>query len=292
MILRRILKLAVLCLAGFVLAGCASLESIPNPFKGITIPFSTAPAPENDLLVISDGIGVHVSAPKRLDDRLGEPLAEAISDALLKRNIPAFTGPQDASGYALAGRARPESTARTEYDIHDIRWFLFGPDGKQVAEFESIIDSSEQSRSLAADDLATEIAALLQDSEASITPVTPPKAKIYLRPVKGLNKQGRVALSHAFNRLIQSSGGEIVSNEGLATVAVESVFKVSPPRNGKQRVKISWIAYGTAGEELGRVNQANDVPEGRLDKPLGALAYAIATGGVQGVASILDRHNR
>jgi len=286
------LHFGLLVLATLVLSSCGTLESIPNPFKGISIPFSTAPAPQNELLRIPDGIGVHVSAPKRLDDHLGEPLAEAISDALLKRNIPAFTGPQESAGYALAGRTRPDSTTRSGEGIHDIRWFLFGPNGTQVAEFESVIDASGQTLQMAADDLATEIALLLQDSDASIAPVAPPKARVYLRPVTGVNKAGAKALDHAFKRLIQSSGGIMAGSEAEATVIVESRFKVSPPRRDKQRVRVSWIAYGPKGGEMGRINQVNDVPKGRLDKPWGALAYAIASGGVEGVGRILDSHNR
>ncbi len=285
-------RFGFLVVATLSLTGCETLGSIPNPFKGISIPFSTAPAPQNELLRISDGIGVHVSAPKRLDDHLGEPLAEAISDALLKRNIPAFTGPQESAGYALAGRARPDSTTRSGEGIHDIRWFLFGPDGTQIAEFESVLDSSDQTRQMAADDLATEVALLLQDSDASIAPVAPPKARIYLRPVSGVNKDGAQALERAFKRLIESSGGVMAGSEAEATMIVESRFKVSAPRGDKQRVRVSWIAYGPKGGEMGQINQVNDIPKGRLDKPWGALAYAIASGGVEGVGRILDSHNR
>jgi len=288
-----ILPIVLATLLSLLLPGCATLESLPNPFKGISFPFrSLGPPSDSELLKINDGVGIHVSAPKRLDTSLGGPLAEAVSDALLKRNIPAFTGPHESSGYALAGRARPDSTTRSGAGIHDVRWFLFGSNGRQIAEFESILDSSKQSRDLAAADLATEIAAILQDSDASITPVKPPKARIYLRPVKGASKAGAKALTRAFNRLIESSGGDLANTEAGATVAVESTVKISPPKNGQQRVKISWAAYGSDGRELGRISQANNVPAGRLDEPWGSLAYAIASGGVEGVARILDRHSK
>ena len=76
------------------------------------------------------------------------------------------------------------------------------------------------------------------------------------------------------------------SAEG-AGYALEAEVAVTPPARGVQRVEIQWIVSRRDGEELGRVAQLNEVPNGRLNRFWGDIAYAAAEEAADGVRTVV-----
>ena len=52
---------------------------------------------------------------------------------------------------------------------------------------------------------------------------------------------------------------------------------------------VDWSVIDPDGEEIGSINQANNIPAGALDGPWGDIAFAIATGATEGIVALLDR---
>jgi len=75
--------------------------------------------------------------------------------------------------------------------------------------------------------------------------------------------------------------------QAKAAFVLKGRVEMSPPREGKQQVKVRWILAGADGRELGQVSQENAVPAGSLDGSWGDVAYAVATAAAPGIADLL-----
>jgi hypothetical protein len=83
--------------------------------------------------------------------------------------------------------------------------------------------------------------------------------------------------------------GVAVGEDGTADYRLVGDVALGPADGATQRLALVWRVLDAAGEEVGRLDQANDIPAGSLDGAWGEIAFLIADGIASGVASILER---
>ncbi len=61
------------------------------------------------------------------------------------------------------------------------------------------------------------------------------------------------------------------------------------PRNGHQKVSITWALLQPDGQQLGVVTQENAVPQGSLDGRWGEIANAVARAAAPGILALIEK---
>lgn len=101
---------------------------------------------------------------------------------------------------------------------------------------------------------------------------------------------GSAALADALTRLFRQNGVQIVDRPRPDRLRVRGAVEVLPGEaSNTQQVSIVWEVLDADGASLGKVNQANVIPRGLLDRPWGDTALLIAEGAAAGVGEILIR---
>jgi len=101
---------------------------------------------------------------------------------------------------------------------------------------------------------------------------------------------GRAALADALTRLFRQNGVQIADRPRPDRLRVRGAVEVLPGEaSDTQQVSIVWEVLDADGASLGKVNQANVIPRGLLDRPWGDTALLIAEGAAAGVGEILIR---
>ena len=119
---------------------------------------------------------------------------------------------------------------------------------------------------------------------ASLT-AGPPRIRV--AGVRGAPGDGNTALAARIRDLLGHQGFIVQDSAEGAGYALEAEVAVTPPARGVQRVEIIWVVSRRDGEELGRVAQLNEVPNGRLNRFWGDIAYAAAEEAADGVRTVV-----
>jgi hypothetical protein len=110
---------------------------------------------------------------------------------------------------------------------------------------------------------------------------------VRLGGVRGAPGDGNAALAARMREQLGVQGFVVQDSAEGAGYALEAEVAVTPPARGVQRVEIQWIVSRRDGEELGRVAQLNEVPNGRLNRSWGDIAYAAAEEAADGVRTVV-----
>jgi hypothetical protein len=273
------------------LAGLGSCGQAPRPFEH-QAKF------ESDLLVLKDRAGI-VVAPLAGDLPANpELLASAMADRLRDLNIPATTRAVNNESRYLYGWAARKSLAAAP-DQLVVRWELWDPDGRLVGSYTQQrpfmgIAGPDNGNALI-DAMATEaapkIAALVQDApvvEAKIPGF--PGARLVVAPLSSGPGDSAQSLVPALRAELAAAGLPVSNQQGPRDLLVLGKIALESTPDGREQIAITWsVTKARNGEELGQVDQRNQVPAGSLDGPWGATAVEIARGAAQGIIDLLSR---
>ncbi|MBL8671221.1 MAG: hypothetical protein JNK11_11270, partial [Alphaproteobacteria bacterium] len=274
------------------------------------------------LLQVPSADGVTVLPVAGLADLVqGDRFAQAVAKALSDAGTPASTYVGETQGVMLSGRAATgmlDAVIRGAPTHVLIDWELARPNGALIGTWlqEARVDRgaweagepkllAELARAagpalaaLAAGQAPAAGAAPAGPGGAGAGPAGMPAGRgadgqplLAVRPAVGAPGDGNTALALAMKRGLRHERLQITAEERDADAILDCVVALGVPAGGKQTVTITWIlrepggARGTA--EVGRVEQANEVPVGALDGSWGGTALAIASGAAPGISAIL-----
>lgn len=107
--------------------------------------------------------------------------------------------------------------------------------------------------------------------------------------VTGAPGDGNRALTAGMRRALGESQVVLVDAPDATTMTVIGSVEISPPTEGKQRIVIRWILKGPGGDQLGDLEQANDIKAGALNGQWGGVAHVIALAASEGLLDLIGR---
>ncbi len=253
-------RFAVLCLL-VMLSGCLSP---PQPF-----------APE----VVSPLAQLPGITAVRVDLKAiggGSRLEYALSDALGAHDLPAYfdnDGPQSAFRLSL-------STA-----VEGVEVTLSDAKGALVKQFSADFNPLASGPALAksADHLAAQIAQILIPADPSLALL--PQARVAVLPGQGATGDGDDALADA---LTQALRGRVPLDDAPSLQNYVLTARVAVKHQApKDSVAIIWLVLDAQGREAARISQANQVPQGALDKAWGRMAQDAAMAAADALIPVL-----
>jgi hypothetical protein len=270
-----------------LLAACGDL---PQPFRG-------NPGGQAAALAAPPAYRLAIPTPAGalLTEAQAASLAEALSVALLANDVPASAADPLPLDWRLTVEARLEGGSVVP------RYALTDPDGaaQGVAEAPRIpardwSEASADTLRRAARAAAPRIADLLLRAEAArkgtdpaaLAAAGPPR--IYVPMVRGAPGDGNAALTARLRDALTQQGMVVQEiAQGARFAVTGQVAVVAQPRTRTQRVELLWTVSRNDGEDLGRVLQLNEVPQGVLDRFWGDVAFAAATEAAGGVRTVV-----
>jgi hypothetical protein len=123
-------------------------------------------------------------------------------------------------------------------------------------------------------------------------PPSAPAAKfprVRVLAVTGAPGDGNRALTAGMRRALGESQIVLVDAPDATTMTVIGSVEISAPAEGKQRIVIRWVVKGPGGEQLGDLEQANDIRAGALNGAWGGVAHVIAIAASEGVLQLINR---
>lgn len=282
---------------GFLALLLAACQPVPRPFAPDAK--QTPPAAALDIspragLVVDriDGVG---------DDAQAAALRRNLVRALQARDVVAGVERGHRHSYWLQGElalAAAPADAGTEITVTG-RWVLLRPDGTLQDEFShrSRVSASDTGRPTvtALSDIAADAARAV---EAAVTRwevhdgrrlALPPLA---IGGIDGAPGDGREALTEAMVQALGAAGIEVRDAPEGADYLLLGAVSLYPRPFGREQVDISWHVIRHDGSELGRIDQSNELPRGRLDGRWGLLAEDIARNATLGLVSLLQQASR
>lgn len=269
------------------LGACGDL---PQPFRG-------NPGGQSGMLAAPPAYRLAIPTPTQalLPAEQAGAFAEALSAALLANEVPASaTDP-----LPLDWRLTIEATLRDGSVVP--RYALIDPDGQPQGQAEGTripardwsVAGPEVMRR-AARDAAPRVADLLLRAEAARKGTDPAALmaggppRIYVPMVRGAPGDGNQALTARLREALGQQGLVVQELAQGARFAVTGQVAVVPqPQTRTQRVEILWTVSRNDGEDLGRVLQLNEVPQGVLERFWGDVAFAAATEAAGGVRTVV-----
>lgn len=107
--------------------------------------------------------------------------------------------------------------------------------------------------------------------------------------VTGAPGDGNRTLTTGMRRSLGEREVVLVDTPDATTMTVIGSVDISKPVDGKQRIVIRWIVKGPGGEQLGDLEQANDIKAGALNGEWGGVAHVIALAASEGVLDLIQR---
>lgn len=284
--MRRSVLLIVLALS---LAACGDL---PKPFERF------GALNDSPLLKLADSPQVLVEKPKFTPPAFALALPEYLAEGLRAANVPAATQDNLRAGYVLSMRAENLVDASGQPVDVALHWTLSTRKGGTLVDgVQNLGDSWRGPKAedptvteALAKEVVRQVLAVLQDPADQVTAAKPKRLALFVRGVSGAPGNGNGALLQAMRNLLRQYGTDTAPDEPAADFAIEGRVEAKPPAEGKQDIQVSWRVFRSGQTaELGAASQRNKVPAGSLDGAWGELAFAVATGGAEGIAEILTK---
>jgi hypothetical protein len=258
-------------LTALMLGAC---QPLPQPFA------EDKPPPDSPMLTLRDGAGIVVEHVQGADDAVGLALAEAVAKALRDADTPAETGGGNRASLHLGGVA----------SAGEIRWHLAGPNGASAGDFVQRLEEPLAPGTAAA--VAAAAAARIAELVQEDTPVAADgdALRVLVRPVEGAPGDGTQSLSRAMVVALKRADVAVARDDQPdGAFVLAGRVAIAQPVDRKQHVKITWELRRPGGEQIGQVNQENDVPAGTLDGAWGDIAYVVAGAASEGIVALIDK---
>ncbi len=113
---------------------------------------------------------------------------------------------------------------------------------------------------------------------------------LWVDAVTGAPGDGNASLTGFMLEMLENAGVPFARTAGTASHYIQGVVDVEALDATLEHVTITWIILNSSGQELGRVNQSNDIVRGSLHQEWRDTARFAAQGGVEGIMAILERN--
>jgi hypothetical protein len=107
--------------------------------------------------------------------------------------------------------------------------------------------------------------------------------------VQGSPGGGDAELTAAMRKTLHDAGWPVIAAPRSDALTIVGKVQVAAAGSG-QKVSVRWEVRSPDGETLGDVKQANDVPNGALDRGWGGAAVAVAESAATGIFDIVKRY--
>jgi len=270
-----------------VLAAC---QPLPHPFA------HDVPPPGSPMLTLRDSASVTIAPINGVPRATAEKLGPAVASALQKREIAASEKTASIGSYELVGRIEQTPPSGDKVAIA-AEWELHDPSGqsigKRTARLEATAhdweEGSDDAVARLADASAEELTGLLQDDSPNEVEAGG-RPRLLIGGVEGAPGDGGQSLPRAITEVLKRQDLVLVSDpQAKADLVLDADVAITPPKAGKQHVKIVWRVRRKDGDEIGTVGQENDVPTGLLDGPWSDVAYMVAASAQDGIMQLVVR---
>ena len=220
----------------------------------------------------------------------GADLAEAVVNALRAAEIAALETSAVKGRYALLGQFDPRSDVAGRVAVN---WRLVDDKGEEVRRFVTELagDPAEKWIRVMADATVAAINRYVMDVEG-LPPPPEEMPKLTIVAIDGAPGVGGRALASALEYHLKQAGfivSDTVADQGALILGRVSLTpsKVPGAALSRETLAFAWTVMRPDGNEIGTIEQANDIPKGMLDQPWGDLAYIIAEGAAEGIVDLL-----
>lgn len=275
---------------GAAILALAACQPLPHPFA------NDVPPPGSPMLTLRDSASVTIAPINGVPRATAEKLGPAVASALQKREIAASEKTASIGSYELVGRIEriPQTGDKVaiaaEWELHDPSGQSIG---KRTARLEASAhdweEGSDDAVARLADASAEELTGLLQDDSASEVEASG-RLRLLIGGVAGAPGDGGQSLPRAITEVLKRQDLVLVTDpQAKADLVLDADVTITPPKAGKQHVKIVWRVRRKDGDEVGTVGQENDVPTGLLDGPWSDVAYMVAASAQDGIMQLVVR---
>ena len=273
---------------GLLAAGC---QPLPRPFKP-----DDARKAANPLLRLPDSTGIVVRPVAGMPGDEPARLAREMADALIRRDVPAFTDDGNRGSYVLTGEAIaiPKNVLRTEIRLI---WKLADAKGVQIGR--RVVDVATRKSAWAHGspgllrEIATQSAGPVADivqGPALVDRVgSMPAFALFVLPIKGAPKAAGELLRAELESALERQNYRVAMTQGGNSLAVAGTVSMAPAPPDKRRMSLEWKVTGADGRTLGTLRQANTVTRDQLEDDWPQIARAIAGGAAEGVRDMLEK---
>ena len=272
-----------------LLVGLAACERPPRPFQP-----DGKLSPPRPVLNVGPQAGILVAPVIGLPGRSPTLLSSQVAQALTARELPAVTRGSHHGSYLLQGSAVKSTNGDGKIDL---RWQLVDPYGLTLAKIEQPGVLPALTTATASPELLREVArqtARRVDAAIRAGDRQPQLALdgILVEPVTGAPGDGYRSLTRALRAALRRAGLPLAEQLGPDVYVVLGSVGVTDTGPNRQLVRITWTVLGPDGGELGKVEQADEIPTGALEPRWGDAALIVADGAASGIADLLRRAGR
>jgi hypothetical protein len=276
------LRKSILVAIGLLIA-TAACGNLPRPFQPEYKTNKTEAFP----LTPIDRAGMVVRPVEGLPPAAAAALTTALIEALQKQDIAAMTGPGNPASLVLGGTATGGAGGWTlNLALADAQR---KPLGAVAAQADRATDDPAAWSPVAAQ-LAKSVAGLLE-SDPTLRPGDQPKVAI--GEITGVAAGNQRMLINALEYALRQQHIQLAATPGEATHVVNGAVAIAPPRGAAghevRNVDVKWIVLHADKSEVGRVEQANDVPAALLDQAWPDIAMAVADAAAGGIIDLVNR---
>ncbi|WP_193172747.1 hypothetical protein [Nisaea nitritireducens] len=273
------------------LTGCGE---IPRPFS--REPYAK---PNIEFLLAPEAAGIYVEPIEGPVSWVGEAMAAALSQSLVKHNVIASASARNKRSYVLKGQGYQQLHIGQPAELV-LDWELSDPSGKVIGEkrVSSVPPSAFWETPDAAHfkDISNQnapgIAAwLLPQLETVAAAGLPP---LYVDLIEGKAGSGNAILRQALLRTLRARGVAVENNGAIpdGILSLKGRIDIKPINSDTDIVSISWRLIDPAAREIGVIDQQNAVPSGSMEDNWVAASPLIADGALQGLLPLLRAYER
>ncbi|SCA55625.1 exported hypothetical protein [Candidatus Terasakiella magnetica] len=286
--LKRLICLSLLLLV-------VACTQAPQPMRHSRTGFDTTP------LRLRDSGTVLIQPIEGAARPLAKIMAASLADSLGVRNIPSTSNPVTNTAYKVRGQVVLKRARNAKKYTGEIYWTFFSRDDKIVHESSQAINvdryrwdyGDQHMINQLVENAAETFADYIQDKaerEAVKLDERNQQVVFKIASIKGVKPSAQKELYKAMALTLRQAGAIVRPSLSPQGYQLSCEIDVLEPYEGKQRIKVAWIVKDASGKELGRARQNNRLNEGRLEKPLGRMAYNIARAAMGGVGQMVERH--
>lgn len=275
----------------------AACTQAPQPFRHERTGFDTSS------LRLRDGGTVQVLPIEGTSIAMKDILARSLAESLATRNIPATEKPLHNPAYKVRGQVVLNNTKERSRALGSIYWTFMDRTDRVIHETSQPIQGDKYQWDYGDQALVTDLvdnaadtfASYLQDASEKKA-ITKDKADTIVTfamgAITGAQGDGESALSKAMSLTLRQFGARVRTKADDKTYRLSADLDILAPYEGKQRIQIAWIVTAPNGEELGRIQQHNQLEVGVLDGKWGRLAYDISRAAMPGIGQVVERHRQ
>ena len=266
-------------------------QPLPQPFQP-----EQSRKSDNPLLDLPDRAGILVRPVDGLPEETSARLTRALADALIRRNIPAFTAAANRESLILYGSLVGNRASKSR-DRTALEWRLAGGADENtdartlMLEIDPGTLAPEDAASLRkfADVAAARIAGMIQNPAVKDRTATLRKRSLHVSPIAGAPAEAGALLRREMENALRRQALRVSSRLLDDAVVVAGSVDLADGDPGTKRVTIDWTVLRADGVELGKLTQRNQLATGKLDGEWPDIARGIATGAADGIRRLLDK---